>query len=117
MSMVMKNQWVQRAVIALVVAAGWALLLSAGAAFAAPAEVGFDPEPEQIPGMGGLTTFINYTAWGVAIVCGVAFLGVIGWLAVSVFTGQEVRAGKGLVVVIIAMVLLGAAGVIVGAFI
>ncbi|MEE1652168.1 hypothetical protein V1260_15405 [Brachybacterium sp. J144] len=117
-SMIMQSQWTRRAVIALAIVAAAVLFMWSGTAFANPvAGVDFDPAPEPIPGMSGLTTFINYVAWGVAIVCGVAFLAVIGWLALSVFTGQEVRAGKGLVVVIVAMVLLGAAGVIVGAFI
>lgn len=114
MSSTVESRWLRRGlVMAVVVVATW-VVVTTGTAFAG---VDFDPTPEEIPGMDGLTTFINYTAWGVAIVCGIAFLGTIGWLAISVFTGQEFRAGKGMVVAIVAMVLLGGAGALVGAFI
>lgn len=92
-------------------------LASTGTAFADPGPgVDFDPKPEEIPGMGGLTKLINYTAWGAAIIGGICFIATIGWLAVSVFSGQEIRAGKGMVITIGALILLGAAGAIVGAF-
>lgn len=110
-----ESRWLSRGIVLAAVALAAWLVLSSGTAFADGGVV-FDPEPEEIPGMGGLSTFINYTAWGVAIICGVAFLGTIGWLAISVFTGQEFRAGKGMIVAIVAMILLGGAGVIVGAF-
>lgn len=114
MNSIVESRWLRRGIILVALALAAWVALSSGPAFA---EVDFDPEPEEIPGMGGLSTFINYTAWGVAIICGVAFLGTIGWLAISVFTGQEFRAGKGMIVAIVAMILLGGAGVIVGAFI
>lgn len=113
MNSIVESRWLRRGIILVALALAAWVALSSGPAFA---EVVFDPEPEEIPGMGGLSTFINYTAWGVAIICGVAFLGTIGWLAISVFTGQEFRAGKGMIVAIVAMILLGGAGVIVGAF-
>ena len=90
-------------------------LASTGTAYA-DGGVEFDPEPEEIPGMDGLSKLVNYTAWGVAIIGGIAFLGTIGWLAVSVFSGQEIRAGKGMIITVGALVLLGAAGAIVAAF-
>lgn len=113
MNSIVESRWLSRGVLLVtLVLTAW-VALSSGPAFAG---VVFEPAPEEIPGMGGLTTFINYTAWGVAIICGIAFLGTIGWLAMSVFTGQEFRAGKGMIVAIVAMILLGGAGVIVGAF-
>ena len=113
MNSIVESRWLSRGIILVALALAAWVALSSGPAFAG---VDFDPEPEEIPGMEGLTTFINYAAWGVAIICGVAFLGTIGWLAISVFTGQEFRAGKGMIVAIVAMILLGGAGVIVGAF-
>lgn len=114
MNSIIESRWLSRGIILAAVALAAWLVLSSGTAFADG--VVFDPEPEEIPGMGGLSSFINYTAWGVAIICGIAFLGTIGWLAISVFTGQEFRAGKGMIVAIVAMILLGGAGLIVGAF-
>ena len=114
MNTIMENRWLSRGIVLAAVALVAWLVLSSGTAFAG---VVFDPKPEEIPGMSGLSTFINYTAWGVAIICGIAFLGTIGWLAISVFTGQEFRAGKGMIVAIVAMILLGGAGLIVGAFV
>lgn len=114
MNTIMENRWLNRGIVLAAVALAAWLVLSSGTAFAG---VVFDPKPEEIPGMSGLSTFINYTAWGVAIICGIAFLGTIGWLAISVFTGQEFRAGKGMIVAIVAMILLGGAGLIVGAFV
>lgn len=114
MNAIMENRWLSRGIVLAAVALAAWLVLSSGTAFAG---VVFDPKPEEIPGMSGLSTFINYTAWGVAIICGIAFLGTIGWLAISVFTGQEFRAGKGMIVAIVAMILLGGAGLIVGAFV
>lgn len=114
MNAIMENRWLSRGIVLAAVALAAWLVLSSGTAFAG---VVFDPEPQEIPGMSGLSTFINYTAWGVAIICGIAFLGTIGWLAISVFTGQEFRAGKGMIVAIVAMILLGGAGLIVGAFV
>lgn len=73
---------------------------------------GVNPEPEAPPGMEGLTQIINWVAWGVTALCVVAFLGCAGWLAISVFSGQEIRAGKGLIIVLIAAVLIGAASAI-----
>lgn len=113
-----ESRWLSRGLILAVAALAAWITLSSGVAFADDGVSGvtFEPEPEEIPGMDGLSTIINYTAWGVAIICGVAFLGTIGWLAISVFTGQEFRAGKGMIIAIIAMVLLGGAGALVGAF-
>lgn len=108
-----ENRWLQRGAVIAAVALAALLVTSTGTAFAG---VNFDPTPEEIPGMGGLTRLINFTAWGVAIIGGIAFLATIGWLAVSVFSGQEIRAGKGMIITIGALILLGAAGAIVGAF-
>lgn len=116
MNTVMENRWLSRGIVLAAVALAAWLVLSSGTALA-EGGVEFDPKPKEIPGMSGLSTFINYTAWGVAIICGIAFLGTIGWLAISVFTGQEFRAGKGMIIAIVAMILLGGAGLIVGAFV
>lgn len=110
----LKNPRLYRAAILVALAFAVVYAMSTGTAFAAG--VDFDPSPEEIPGMGGLGKLINYTAWGVAIIGGIAFLATIGWLAVSVFSGQEIRAGKGMIITIGALILLGAAGAIVGAF-
>src|SRR5699024_9658115 len=72
MNSIVESRWLSRGIILVALALAAWVALSSGPAFA---EVVFDPEPEEIPGMGGLSTFINYTAWGVAIICGVAFLG------------------------------------------
>lgn len=111
---ILKNPTLYRVAILVLLAFTVVYALSTGTAFAEGVE--FDPEPEEIPGMDGLSTLINYTAWGVAIIGGVAFIATIGWLAVSVFSGQEIRAGKGMIITVSALVLLGAAGAIVGAF-
>lgn len=111
---ILKNPRLYRVAIIAVLAFAVIYAMSTGTALAEG--VDFDPEPEEIPGMGGLTKLVNYTAWGVAIIGGIAFVATIGWLAVSVFSGQEIRAGKGMIITIGALILLGAAGAIVGAF-
>ncbi|MDN5654941.1 MAG: hypothetical protein L0G46_07640 [Kocuria sp.] len=115
MTSIMENRWTRRVAVIAAMALTALFIVSTGTAFAAGG-VEFDPTPEEIPGMSGLTKLINYTAWGVAIIGGIAFLATIGWLAVSVFSGQEIRAGKGMIITIGALILLGAAGAIVGAF-
>lgn len=112
----METRWLQRGAVIAVIALAMLFIMSTGSAFADPGGVNFDPQPEEIPGMGGLTTLIDYVAWGVAIIAGIAFLATIGWLAVSVFSGQEIRAGKGMMIAIVSLVLLSAAGALVGAF-
>lgn len=111
---IMEKRWTRRVAVIAAMALAALFIVSTGTAFAGG--VDFDPTPEEIPGMSGLTKLINYTAWGVAIIGGIAFLATIGWLAVSVFSGQEIRAGKGMIITIGALILLGAAGAIVGAF-
>lgn len=66
-------------------------------------------DPQQPPGMENLTTVLGWIAWGVSVLCLAAFLVCAGWLAIATLTGQEVRAAKGLVIVLIAAVIVGAA--------
>lgn len=73
-------------------------------------------EPEQPPGMDGLTTILGWIAWGVTILCLAAFLVCGGWLAIATLTGQEVRAAKGLIIVLIAAVIIGSASAIFAIF-
>lgn len=115
MTTIMESRWARRIALVTAVALTFVLVMSTGTALANPGGVEFDPTPEEIPGMGGMTTLINWTAWGVAIIGGIAFIATIGWLAVSVFSGQEIRAGKGMIITVGALILLGAAGAIVGA--
>src|SRR5690625_1037346 len=115
MTTFMENRWARRAVLATMLALAVTLTLFTGTALADPGGVEFDPTPEEIPGMDGMSTLINWTAWGAAIIGGIAFIATIVWLAVSVFTGQEIRAGKGMIITIGALVILGAAGAIVAA--
>lgn len=115
MTAILKNRGLHRVVLLAALALVLTYLAFTGTAYA-DGGINFDPKPEEIPGMGGLNKLINYTAWGVAIIGGVAFIATIGWLAVSVFSGQEIRAGKGMIITIAALILLGAAGAIVGAF-
>lgn len=76
-----------------------------------------DTTPETPPGMDKLSTIISWVSWGVSIICLISFLVCIGWLAWSAFQGQEVRAGKGMVIALVAMILLGAAGAVIGALV
>ena len=74
-------------------------------------------EPEQPPGLQNLSVILGWIAWGVTILCLAAFLICAGWLAIATLTGQEVRAAKGLVIVLIAAVIVGAASAIFAAFV
>lgn len=89
-------------------------LLLAGAE-AAPMMPNVDPQ--QPPGLSNLTTILGWIAWGVSVLCLAAFLVCAGWLAISTLTGQEVRAAKGLVIVLIAAVIVGGASTIFAVFV
>ena len=76
-----------------------------------------DYEPSQPPGLESLSTILGWIAWGVTILCLAAFLICAGWLAIATLTGQEVRAAKGLVIVLIAAVIVGGASAIFATFV
>lgn len=76
-----------------------------------------DTTPSTPPGMDKLSTVISWVSWGVSIVCLISFLVCIGWLAWSAFQGEQVRAGKGMIIALVAMILLGAAGAVIGALV
>src|SRR5699024_12776656 len=98
MTTFMENRWARRAVLATMLALAVTLTLFTGTALADPGGVEFDPTPEEIPGMDGMSTLINWTAWGAAIIDGIAFIATNGWLDVSEFTDQEIRECKGNVI-------------------
>ncbi|MFF2277928.1 hypothetical protein [Agromyces sp. NPDC058126] len=76
-----------------------------------------DPVPEQPPGTEGVTTFLNWLAWG-AIACGVAgFLISCGILAFSAITGREVNGFKGIAISIIVCILVAGVGGILATFV
>lgn len=83
------------------------LLIAAGDVSAMP-----NVDPAEPPGLSNLTTILSWIAWGVTVLCLAAFLVCAGWLAISTLTGQEVRAAKGLIVVLIASVIIGGASAI-----
>ncbi len=75
-----------------------------------------DPSPEQPPGMGGLSTIVNYVAWGVVLVCLLGALGAIGMIGASVYNGRGSSEGfKGLLLALVGCVMVGAVGGIIGA--
>lgn len=74
-------------------------------------------EPEQPPGLSNLSVILGWIAWGVTILCLAAFLVCAGWLAIATLTGQEIRAAKGLVIVLIAAVIVGGASAIFAVFV
>ena len=74
-----------------------------------------DPSPEQPPGMDGLTTIVNFVAWGVVLVCLLGALGAIGMIGASVYNGRGNSEGfKGLLLALVACVMVGALGGIIG---
>jgi hypothetical protein len=75
-----------------------------------------NPEPEQPPGTEGVSTLINWLAWGALILGLAGFLSSAGYLAFAAFTGREIQGFKGLVIALIVCVLVGAAGGIVATF-
>lgn len=81
------------------------LLINAGGLISATPNL----DPSQPPGMENLTKILGWIAWGVSALCLAAFLVCAGWLAIATLTGQEVRAAKGLIIVLIAAVIVGSA--------
>ena len=50
-----------------------------------------NPEPEQPPGTEGVSTLINWLAWGALILGLAGFLASAGYLAFAAFTGREIQ--------------------------
>ena len=75
-----------------------------------------NPQPEQPPGTDGVSTLINWLAWGALILGLAGFLCSAGYLAFAAFTGREIQGFKGLVIALIVCVLVGAAGGIIATF-
>lgn len=71
--------------------------------------------PQQPPGMGKVTTVLNWIAWGVTILCVAGLLMVGGKLAIAHRNGEGFEAGSGLAKVLFACLLVGAASGLVGA--
>lgn len=76
-----------------------------------------DPQPEQPPGTGGITTVINWITWLCLIAGVIGFLVSAGYLAFASFTGREINGVKGLVISIIVCILVTAAGAILAVFV
>lgn len=75
-----------------------------------------NPSPEEPPGMGGLMTVVNWVAWGVVLACFLGALVAIGFIGVAVFNGRSNTEGfKGLLLSLVAIVLVGGLGGIIGA--
>lgn len=73
-----------------------------------------DTTPEAPPGTSQIATVIKWAAWAVAMLCFLGFLGGCGYLAVGALTGRETHGLKAIGAALVAAVLLGAAGAIVG---
>lgn len=75
-----------------------------------------NPQPEQPPGTEGVSTLINWLAWGALILGLAGFLCSAGYLVFAAFTGREIQGFKGLVIALIVCILVGAAGGIIATF-
>lgn len=74
-----------------------------------------DVNPEAPPGMEGLTTVIGWVGWGVLILCVIGVLITAGMMAVANRRGEGGEHAGRLGFVLVATVLVGAAGGLVGA--
>lgn len=74
-----------------------------------------DTTPQAPPGTSQIATIIKWVAWGVGIMCFLGFLGGVAYLAVGALTGRETHGLKAILCALVAAVLLGAAGAIIGA--
>lgn len=87
-------------------------------AFAAAVVAGIpDPTPVEPPGVGGITTIVNWVAWGAVIICTLGFLAGAAYLAIGAFMGHEMKGAKGVGLSIVGCVMVGAAGALLGTFI
>ncbi len=76
-----------------------------------------NPTPEAPPGVDGVSTLLNWLAWGVIMLGLAGFLASAGYLAFAAFTGREVQGFKGLAISILVCILASAAGTIMLVFI
>ncbi|WP_043652344.1 hypothetical protein [Cellulosimicrobium cellulans] len=76
-----------------------------------------NPTPEAPPGVEGVSTMLNWLAWGVIMLGLAGFLASAGYLAFAAFTGREVQGFKGLAISILVCILASAAGTIMLVFI
>lgn len=74
-----------------------------------------EPQAEQPPGTEGLGTLLNYLLWFVFVGGVAGFLGCVGILIFSAFTGREFVGVKGLVITLIGCALAGSASGIIQA--
>lgn len=72
-----------------------------------------DVSPEEPPGVGGLSTVLNWLSWAVIMLGLAGFLASAGFLAFASFTGREINGFKGLILTIIVCILaIGASAII-----
>lgn len=76
-----------------------------------------NPTPEAPPGVDGVSTLLNWLAWGVIILGLAGFLASAGYLAFAAFTGREIQGFKGLAISILVCILASAAGTILLVFV
>ncbi|MCB7138247.1 hypothetical protein [Cellulosimicrobium marinum] len=76
-----------------------------------------NPTPEAPPGVDGISTLLNWLAWGVIILGLAGFLASAGYLAFAAFTGREIQGFKGLAISILVCILASAAGTILLTFV
>lgn len=69
-----------------------------------------NPSPSTPPGMGGLTTILNWLAWAAIIIAVAAALISAGVLAFAALSGREMQGFKGFAIALVAAVLVGAVG-------
>ncbi len=78
------------------------------------AATNFNVNPVQPPGTQGVSTIVNYTAWGCFLACLVGFIIAAATMAWKHHRGEEMSSMKGLGMSLIGTVLIGAASAIVG---
>ena len=76
-----------------------------------------DITPTQPPGTEKITQILGYVAWGAGVVCLIGILFVAGKLAINARHGEGIEEAKGLLWILLALILIGSAGALVGAFI
>jgi hypothetical protein len=78
------------------------------------AGVPFNINPQQPPGTQGVSTIVNYTAWGCFLACLLGFIVAAATMAWKHHRGEEMSSMKGLGMSLLGTVLIGAASAIVG---
>ncbi|MDK8283228.1 hypothetical protein ACRQF6_02970 [Actinotignum sp. GS-2025f] len=73
--------------------------------------------PTQPPGTEKITQILGYVAWGAGVLCLLGIFIVAGKLAINARHGEGLEEAKGLLWVLAALVLIGSATSLIGAFI